>query len=1153
MQFFADRLPSRRRPPEGWTSSTEDWLQFLVKAGMMTEMNREAFMDVARGLSDEASHAAGQTPAYCAALCSRANRLNRYLMENFETFKDESNADITKAFFDELAGLSIAEPMSPKFDCDRAGGHETAVLVPFSSTVYAPQGSTRLTYDLAWSQALVAKIPVGVYYIRVEFYRLLGVAPVRLDVVIEHLLFIAQRLSPEQLREWGWYSVLGAMEEIYQFIAEKAVDDGSMAQVRERLASCRCLLLDKHAATNPTFVDSQTVFTNIEKDAPPFAFHSLNLVRGARVKASAVNGHDLLAVLGVRETPTDEDIVAWLFTIESGSAGLTGINATTTSVKLLDMYVEAYPEGSPALGRLRAPDTVGKLRPVHELVIDDAPWLHDRLQLDKVPMVHPMVSIDTARGVGAGALSQAVDEVLEVGFDVAEQQSDLLQGWMRVICSVEFRSGIQRIIKHEQATTGRRGQEAQHLPDDFLDRLASLADLVLIGVQRLRSRFIYRHTGADVTAAAEGSSTILQQDEGQPPRLFILLPGMRQHHLTTNLANVLNRMIGGCILNLQPLSSMLNCMSPDEISAELDFNRITRVHISSVLAGTKLTLQEMDRTAAVDHPSQQLCPGSQVVWMSKDSNGRDSLRHGIVVTGTDSLMGACRVQIGQSTEEHFRGTDLMRLMTDQEIRILHAAEADEQAEQALLRRAPSRTSVGVVGVLPPAASALSIAGAGFGPQPEPEPSSELYEVDEPEDDDGRTGPNVERVVYKPDVNEWSMEQEEHLMAHMKQVNAEREKTLVEEPAGIDAVLVQGGFAIPSAMAVPAVQGRSGSADGVLQSVQEQVTGVARRPGYDLVRVCNIDETPERVPQEIAFFHHRGTLASFDDDRRSFIRQCCAVLREVAKCFGYEPYYVTLFYQAHSVSRFIRQKIMFNCWAIDMYRQAQALVGTNVKANHTTPVFGTVKECLAGASSTAARYKAKGKSVLNESADENSPAVGELKKGQEITVTETVVSGTTERVKCERGWTGKGKLELLRTKSSVKISAGEVVQVLEVYVSGDRGGQAGGVKLFRCDRGWAPSHDSLQKRLLEPLPSAHPLPPVDIRSFPFSYMYFYGLFAHKLGHFFDVVHGTRHDVFMNEYKIEGMTKWIKLLRRHGWSPAELEAGPYGAQFLKQVVL
>jgi hypothetical protein len=38
---------------------------------------------------------------------------------------------------------------------------------------------------------------------------------------------------------------------------------------------------------------------------------------------------------------------------------------------------------------------------------------------------------------------------------------------------------------------------------------------------------------------------------------------------------------------------------------------------------------------------------------------------------------------------------------------------------------------------------------------------------------------------------------------------------------------------------------------------------------------------------------------------------------------------------------------------------------------------------------------------------------------------------------------------------------------------------------------------------------------DIREDPFAYMYFYGLSIHKLGHFHDIVHGTRHEFFMNE--------------------------------------
>jgi hypothetical protein len=211
VEFFADRLPSRRVVPPGWTSSADDWLHFLVKAGMMTEMNRDAFLDVARSISEQVGQSVGQTSTYLQSVRARAGRLNRYLMNNFETFKDDQNPDATKAFFDELSQLSLAQPMAPKF---MRPGMEAAALVPFSSTVYAPQGTNRLAYNLSWSQALVANIPPGVIYIRVEFFRLLHIKRVQVDTVIDHLLLCAQQLSSDQLEQWGWYSVLGAMEEI---------------------------------------------------------------------------------------------------------------------------------------------------------------------------------------------------------------------------------------------------------------------------------------------------------------------------------------------------------------------------------------------------------------------------------------------------------------------------------------------------------------------------------------------------------------------------------------------------------------------------------------------------------------------------------------------------------------------------------------------------------------------------------------------------------------------------------------------------------------------------------------------------------------------------------------------------------------------------
>ena len=62
----------------------------------------------------------------------------------------------------------------------------------------------------------------------------------------------------------------------------------------------------------------------------------------------------------------------------------------------------------------------------------------------------------------------------------------------------------------------------------------------------------------------------------------------------------------------------------------------------------------------------------------------------------------------------------------------------------------------------------------------------------------------------------------------------------------------------------------------------------------------------------------------------------------------------------------------------------------------------------------------------------------------------------------------------------------------------------------------------------------------------------GLFIHKLGHFHDIVHGTRHDFFMNELRIEFLMEWLALLDRHGFDPAALELSELGKKTLKETV-
>ena len=63
---------------------------------------------------------------------------------------------------------------------------------------------------------------------------------------------------------------------------------------------------------------------------------------------------------------------------------------------------------------------------------------------------------------------------------------------------------------------------------------------------------------------------------------------------------------------------------------------------------------------------------------------------------------------------------------------------------------------------------------------------------------------------------------------------------------------------------------------------------------------------------------------------------------------------------------------------------------------------------------------------------------------------------------------------------------------------------------------------------------------DARLEPFTYCYFFGLAVHKLAHFFDVVHGTRHEFMMTEYRCHHALKFIELLTSRGFDPAAVES-------------
>ena len=264
-------------------------------------------------------------------------------------------------------------------------------------------------------------------------------------------------------------------------------------------------------------------------------------------------------------------------------------------------------------------------------------------------------------------------------------------------------------------------------------------------------------------------------------------------------------------------------------------------------------------------------------------------------------------------------TQLYRVRSEAELR----AERDRLEEQALeagreaRRRDPVRYQEQLQEEAEQEVAAAAQRVADAADRGEPAPEEPALE------------PEVQREIYQ--LGEQWLLQEEQLLAKMESLTAEREAAIEPEPAGIDELLVQGGFPIPTASPSADVGGSSsgeaGGADAVLAGVEERVQKVSVRPGYDLVRVGNFDERPDIQPPEIAFFHHRLTLETeFRQslDRQNLVQQCCGVLRAVAAVYDYPHYFVTLFYQPHSASRFIRQKIMFNLWPIDEHRKANKI-------------------------------------------------------------------------------------------------------------------------------------------------------------------------------------------------------------------------------------
>jgi hypothetical protein len=232
---------------------------------------------------------------------------------------------------------------------------------------------------------------------------------------------------------------------------------------------------------------------------------------------------------------------------------------------------------------------------------------------------------------------------------------------------------------------------------DFVRRLVALADIKLVGADALRSQFLLLPNRTDITKDAIGSISIVQNDTTHTV-LYACLAGVRRRHMLTNLCMSLNKYLGNKIINLQPLSSMLNCDRPDEMDEELTQLRILPYAGLDIGCGAELTTVQRNRIVPIQAPAGpavQLQPGQPIVLtqhgpsrslsrsMSGQSHALASYRHALVIGHANPSVpdGRYRIQIGAGNEVIVDVSQLFRVQTESELRVEAAAAQEAEAER----------------------------------------------------------------------------------------------------------------------------------------------------------------------------------------------------------------------------------------------------------------------------------------------------------------------------------------------------------------------------------------------------------------------------------------------------------------------------------------
>eukprot|EP00729_Bicosta_minor_P006829 gene6829-31479_t len=997
--FFPDRIPPR---------SMSEWVPFMLQLGLQKEMSRPLALECAKRAADERNPVKGRY-------------IIRSVVEQLEELCQGDAAEV-KRFLDAftalplVAGYKVSIFGKPPTTAAEAKQAASDPLLPLN------QVALKEEWLVCWTVRPVMADSVVTGYLtqsmRATVNERLRIKPVKLAEMLQHLVQMCKlAVDNPPVSSSQKFTLRKAVGLCYEIIAQNV--DTSADEIRDALAGQKCLLLDDMFTDSEdmVFVSADMLFFDLKHVLKEYGYQ-FSLVDSALSQLTA--WRKLAALLGVRPRPEYADLQGMLLGVQSRhvqhqqqlqrQGRVSTGKLSEADVELVVSILSSVPEETEIrqLRELLAVDDSGMMVRIKELVLNDAAWLEPRIDASKISIANKALAKIPTIAAMIEPLSKAVQESLKPGFKPNTVVSNAkVERWSSTITSTWFREGVRRIL------SDRPGDTLEMASKKSAARIAvyQLANLKLTAVEKLQSKFVLARSGHDVTKESTGSMGLVDG-----ATLYLVLTG-RKHQNLVELTIQLNRILGDCIQDLQPLSLLLTLEDQSEADDLLTMLRVPVQHSNDALgvkldAASAARLKKVEDLVADGHAPTLLQPGVDVAWLASGGSGGSGYQLARLIE-MDGANSACTIAVDSTgATMTLPVNEVMRLLSQNELQDLRGKQATRDTPKrgggsndvgggGLLAGGIGGTDAGVPGLLASGSNAeLSDSdgsgggGGGGGARRQevnladminalPEPAPNTAELE-----DIARGEQVQRVKYDPSsadnpagANKKWLEQEAKVLESLEKENRKVEATLEEEPLGTDELLVQDGVILP---------GDLGKGNAELLAPIDVKLGADVKRGYDLVRVSNV--------KGVAFFHQRTVKCP--ERRTKLLKEIVEILEEVSAVFDYNPKYVTLFWQPGSLSRFIKQKLMYNIWPIEDH----------------------------------------------------------------------VISKKVKSVKKD----------------------------------------------------------------------------------PFAYCYFYGLFIHKLGHFHDIVHGTRHDFFMNELRIEFLMEWLALLDRHGFDPGLLEMSPLGEKCLKETV-